>query len=218
VKVTGTWKPIKAPITVTLRLEMITPPGSTDDWANVVNKVASARLTPVTIKSGHQAGTTVNFKIDVRQRMRFNTPSPCYHQILLTDTPGFRSFVDEKSTGPAVGGVWATDDPAAYPHEMGHLMGLDDHYTDYFHTSAGANIPLPRNGLEGDALQAALPRGSAGRGPRRVETVVSERHHVGRQQGLHRFPSCASSRARRRSTSTESRATSWSTRIRARRT
>ena len=55
--------------------------------------------------------------------------------------------------------MWATDDPGAFAHEMGHLMGIDDHYTDYFRTSSGAKIPLPQNGLEGDALQAALPKG-----------------------------------------------------------
>jgi len=159
VKVSATWKPIKAPITVTLHLEMIPPPGSTDDWVDLMNQVANARLKPVTIKSGAEAGTTVSFKLDVRTRGASDPPTPCYHEILLTDTSGFRSFVDDTSTGAPRGGVWATDDPGAFAHEMGHLMGLDDHYTDYFLTSSGVKIPLPQNGLEGDALQAALPHG-----------------------------------------------------------
>ena len=70
VKVSATWKPIKAPITVTLHLEMITPPGSTDNWVDLMNQVADLRLKPVKIKGGAEAGTTVNFKIDVRRERR----------------------------------------------------------------------------------------------------------------------------------------------------
>jgi hypothetical protein len=47
---------------------------------------------------------------------------------------------------------------AAWAHEVGHLLGLEDAYDDYFVVKAtGEEIKLPQRGLAGAALQAALP-------------------------------------------------------------
>ena len=160
VKVVGTWKPIKAPITITLHLEVIPPPANFVNWVDRVNQIADERLTPVTIKSGAQAGTTVNFKVDVRQREASEAPSPCYHQILLTDTPGFRSFVDDATDRSGAG--WCVGDRqhrVIRPRD-GPFDGAQRPLHRLLPDELGSEkIPLPRNGLEGDALQAALPKG-----------------------------------------------------------
>lgn len=156
IAVDGTWKPVRAPTTITVHLEFSRAADDGTDWAALLNGVLSKQY-----KGYKVDGQPVNFVFDTVNRTSGAAPRPCYHEIFMdSDNRDLRSYVSD--VGPAVqGGEWsAFDHPSLAPHEVGHLLGIGDHYTDYFHVnSTGANIKLPDNGLEGDALQAALPSG-----------------------------------------------------------
>lgn len=153
IAVDGTWKPIKAPATVTVHLEITRAADDATTWAPLVKGKLDAAY------AGYKVdGQPVTFNFDVVDK----GPGParaCYHEILMHIPNDVRSYVSD--LGPAAqGGEWSAPDARAWAHEVGHLIGVDDHYNDYFHSSkTGANVKLPSNGLEGDALQAALPAG-----------------------------------------------------------
>jgi hypothetical protein len=158
VAVDGKWKPIKAPVKVTVHVELI-PPDDGQDWATTFKNDMALKFGPRTIAGGPNAGQTIEFNFDVRTRPFYgSSPTPCYHQVRISPTPGLRSYTDNSEAVSS--GEWSTDDPGTDPggwsHEVGHILGFPDHYTDNFVLPGGKSIPLPQNGLEGDALKAAL--------------------------------------------------------------
>lgn len=156
VAVDGTWKPVRAPTTITVHLELSRAADDGTDWASLLKGVLGSKY------AGYKVdGQPVNFVFDTVNRAPGAAPRPCYHEIFMdSDNRNLRSYVDDVGPSPQ-GGEWsAFDQPSSAPHEVGHLLGIDDHYSDYFHINrTGANVKLPDNGLEGDALQAALPPG-----------------------------------------------------------
>jgi hypothetical protein len=156
VAVDGTWKPVRAPTTVTVHLEISQAADDGTDWPSVLKGLLDSKY------AGYKVdGQPVNFVFDTVARAASAAPRPCYHEIFMdSDNRNLRSYVDDVGPAPQ-GGEWSVfDRPLAAPHEVGQLLSIDDHYSDYFHiTRTGANVKLPDNGLEGDALQAALPAG-----------------------------------------------------------
>ena len=158
------WKNVKAPVTVKIRMEINNPAGDTTDYASQIEKVAESRLNGSSITSGPEKGEQIKFDLDVRQRGPGSQPTPCFNQVQMVATKGFRSYVDGYGPGgdviggtkPPHGAEWAIDDPGAFAHETLHFVGFDDRYSDTFVAKNGKVIPLPENGLEGDALAAAL--------------------------------------------------------------
>ncbi len=158
------WKNFKAPVTVKVRMEINNPSGDTTDYASKIEKIVESRLNGSSITSGPEKGEPIKFDLDVHQRAPGTQPTPCFNQVQMIASKGFRSYVDGYGPGgDEIGGnkaphgaEWAIDDPSAYAHETLHFVGFDDRYTDTFVTKKGKVIPLPENGLEGDALAAAL--------------------------------------------------------------
>jgi hypothetical protein len=156
VAVDGTWRPVVAPTTITVHLEFSRAADDGTDWAALLKGVLASKY------AGYKVdGRPVTFVFDTVNRAPGAGPRPCYHEIYMdSDHRDLRSYVN--NVGPGVqGGEWsAFDRPSSAPHEVGHLLGIGDHYSDYFHINrTGVDVKLPDNGLEGDALQAALPRG-----------------------------------------------------------
>ena len=154
VTVDGTWKPVKVPTTITMHLEVTRAADDGTDWAPLVKSKLDAAYAGYVVD-----GQPVRFNFDVVDRQPGAPARSCFHEILMHIDNPVRSYVND--LGPAAqGGEWTAPDAAAWPHEVGHLLGVDDHYSDYFRvTKTGADIKLPQNALAGDALQAALPAG-----------------------------------------------------------
>jgi hypothetical protein len=155
IAVDGTWKPVVAPVTVTVNIEFSEAANDPTDYASYVKGILDKAYAGLTVD-----GQPVNFVFNTADRAAGAPPLPCYHQIYIARDPNLRSWTS--GLGPGVeDGIWSRYGGSTIPvHEVGHLLGLDDQYNDYFHiNSTGANVQMPENGLEGDALRAALPPG-----------------------------------------------------------
>ncbi len=154
---------VEAPASITIHAEISTNIPGAD--LNAITKSVQDAANQNSPTQYVIDGQPVNMHYDFRARAEGSAPSSCNHQILVTD--------DKNANGSAaraavIGYGGGTDRAMVIPreslyalsHEIGHLMDLPDPYTDEFvPSSGGASIPLPQNGLEGDALQAALPDG-----------------------------------------------------------
>jgi hypothetical protein len=169
---------IKGPITVTAHVEFFPPSDRQDPAAlrNVMPQVQQAvtnKLNRVSYRTSK--GDAVRFAVDFQVRGRGDAPTPGYHQIELIDparlsppNPHYRSNADHagtpNSSDPAavVHGHFAIDDVSrVWPHEILHVMGLDDRYQDVYQVG-GRRYPLPDRGLDNDpAALAAWARSHA---------------------------------------------------------
>jgi hypothetical protein len=124
---------------------------------------------------GEKSGALINccritVKVDIKIRPESAESSPGYHQIKVVPNDEVRSFV--KWTQGAAGtrtvpssGTWE-DDPTGRPpeaHEVGHLMGLDDRYTDTHDDDGNVNGSTAHDGHEHDlmARNQAWPQSAA---------------------------------------------------------
>ena len=152
IAVDARWKDVVAParIVVHLEVERELDAGHDSDYASKMRSVLNRAYQGYVVD-----GQPVNFTFDVVNREHGAPPRPCFHEILMHTENDVRSYVTAVSKDPQ-GGEWSAKDSESWPHEVAHLLGLRDEYDDYFHSASGVDIKLPQNGLQGDALQAAL--------------------------------------------------------------
>lgn len=180
-------KKVRGPVTVTLHVEFTVPDRVTPELREAVANTLQtvARQAEERLNQGQKTsdGDVVRFKLDWVFRApdaqeRFN-----YHQVLVINPnldlaepdPQFRSNVDHLGVpnrfGEQSGGTFNSGglEPKVLAHEMLHLAGLDDMYTD-FYRAGGKDYPLPAAGMTPSQLKAyakahrpPLPAPPAGR-------------------------------------------------------
>jgi hypothetical protein len=141
-----TGKPTSGPVTMTIHVELVDAhPFQQSDLALFAAK-ASKRIG--TLKASNGATMTVAF--DLRTRLPGDPATPCYHQITINDSPGYRSFVDAAvpPNDGAGSGTWGSQDSDwgtgfLLAHEGLHLAGLPDQYTDAFHVRGKSDVAVP---------------------------------------------------------------------------
>jgi hypothetical protein len=161
-------KDIAAPTDITIHAEVSTniPGADVGALTRTITALANAEQNQYDVD-----GQPVNIHYDFQPRAAGAAPSNCVHQILVTnDTNADGSptravvFGSSDAQGNVTRGDKAMVIPRAgfngLPHEFGHFMEFGDQYTDSWVPNKGGDpIPLPSTGLEGEALQAALPPG-----------------------------------------------------------
>jgi hypothetical protein len=180
-------KKVRGPITVTVRVEFTTKARVSAELreavANTLQDVAPQ--TEARLNTGYKTrtGDPIRFKLEFVFRApeaegRFN-----YHQVEIINPtldldepdPNFRSYVKHLATpnkfGEQSGGTFSAVqlNPKVLAHEMLHLAGLDDRYSDFYRVN-GKDYPLPGTGLSPSQLKAfakahrpPLPAPPAGR-------------------------------------------------------
>ncbi len=141
-----TGKPTRGPVTVTIHVELIDASPFTPAQLTAFAAAAGKRIGTRTASNG----TKLNVGFDLRTRLPTDPPTPCFHQITIDDTPGYRSSVN-KETPPADGvrsGTWGSTDPDwgngyLLAHEGLHLAGLPDQYTDVFRQKGRPDVTVP---------------------------------------------------------------------------
>ncbi len=164
-------KQVRGPITVTLRVELTVKPRMTPaertairDLVPYLQTQTEAELNRGQYKT--RSGDPLRFVLDYKYREPEESARSNYHQVLVVDPkidlaepdPNFRSEVDElgvpNKTDASKAGTFGTNDlvPSALGHELLHLAGLDDRYTDVY-TVGGKDYPLPHPGLTPSELR-----------------------------------------------------------------
>jgi hypothetical protein len=168
VEVGADWGDMKAPVDITIHAEFqnrLDGPLANVDMAEHVQQLLQDAMPDMSID-----GQPVRFHYDFVNRALGADPRPCYHEIAIRDDRDANGnperSVNYEVSPPDMGqmhGSWQfTGLAGAVTHELMHLVGFRDDYTDYFHFTDGSereDIPLPARDLEGDDLQAALPAG-----------------------------------------------------------
>lgn len=165
-------KRVRGPITVTLRVELTVRPRMTAaeraairDLVPYLQTQTEADLNRPQYKT--RSGDPLRFVLDYKYREPEEPARPNYHQVLVVDPkvdlpeadPNFRSEVDElgvpNKADASKAGTFSTNDlvPRSLGHELLHLAGLDDRYTDVY-AVGGKDYPLPHPGLTPSELRA----------------------------------------------------------------
>jgi hypothetical protein len=166
-------KKVRGPITVTVRVEFTTKPRvSAEIREAVANTLKDLETqTEARLNKGFKTkgGDPISFKFEFAFRApeaeeRFN-----YHQVLIVNptldldepNPNYRSTVDHLGTpnkfGEQSGGTFnaANLNGPVLAHELLHLAGLDDRYTDFYRVG-GKDYPLPSAGMKPSELKVFL--------------------------------------------------------------
>lgn len=141
-----TGKPTSGPVTMTIHVELIDAHPFVPSDLAAFAAAAGKRIGTRTASNGAK----LNVAFDLRTRLPTDPATPCYHQITINDTPGYRSFVDE-ATPPNDGvgtGTWGSTDRDwgngfLLAHEGLHLAGLPDQYTDVFRQKGKPDVTVP---------------------------------------------------------------------------
>ena len=150
-----TGKPAAGPVTMTIHIEFVDAAHPFDQASlQLFAQAAQKRIGTVTASNG----TTMTVGFDLRTRLPTDPPSPCYNEITINDTPGFRSFVDDlgkPNDGPGTGTFGSTDpdwgNGFLLAHEGLHLAGLPDQYTDIFRVPGKPDVVVPSTVNTNDA-------------------------------------------------------------------
>ena len=167
-------KKVRAPIIITLRIELTVDPRATpQERALVQSKLPSLRTgTEAELnRPNYKArnGDPMRFKIDYQYRDPAAPERPNYHQVKVINPrrdlpepePDFRSEVPELGVPNRIGagktGTFPFGDlePKALGHELLHLAGLDDRYIDAYRIG-GREYPLPSRGMPPTQLRDYL--------------------------------------------------------------
>lgn len=161
-------KPARGPVTMTIHVEFVDPSGFDQPTLDLFAAKAAARIGTRTASNG----TKLSVKFDLRVRLPTDPPTPCFHQITINDTPGYRSFVDARTppNDGAGSGTWGSRDPDwgngfLLAHEGLHLAGLPDQYTDVFRVRGRPDVPVPNTLDTNDATALRNWVRSVGRDP-----------------------------------------------------
>lgn len=139
-------KPSRGPVTMTIHVEFVDAHPFDQPTLDLFAARAAGRIGTRTASNG----TKLSVKFDLRVRLPTEPPTPCFHQITINDTPGYRSFVDARvpPNGGAGSGTWGSQDSDwgngfLLAHEGLHLAGLPDQYTDVFRTRGRPDVTVP---------------------------------------------------------------------------
>ncbi|HEY8583388.1 MAG TPA: hypothetical protein VIL49_10590 [Capillimicrobium sp.] len=163
-------KRVRAPITVTLRVEMTSKdrlsPAEREALRDLVPYIQSqteAELNHVPYTTRN--GDPVRFTLDYRWREPEEAPRGNYHQVLIVDPlrdlpepdKDFRSEVEglvAPNSFETTTGTFSTTDlrPVVLAHESMHLAGLDDRYADFYRVG-GKDWPMPEQGMSPSAVR-----------------------------------------------------------------
>lgn|GEM_PF-3075521 len=171
-------KRFPGPITVTVRAEFTAPEGKTPAELEALRDLipndsqqAEAELNRLP-GNKTSSGDPVRFKLEWKWREPGEAPRPNFHQVTVVDPlkdlpepdKDFRSSTAGLGVPNAEGNeVEATftaatlGKPNIMGHEMLHLAGLDDRYTDVYRYK-GASYPLPEKGMAPTALKEYLAK------------------------------------------------------------
>ena len=156
VKVEARWQRFpELPVNVTVHIEINHQPGDTHPWAPDVKQVLDRAY------HGAQAtdGGLLTFTFDVVDRAPGAPPRPCFHEVVMHPKADVRSNMSD--FGPKqLTGDWEAKESWAWPHEVGHALGLKDQYVDYFvfKKPGHPDIPLPENATPAEIKAAIGPR------------------------------------------------------------
>ena len=115
-------------------------------------------------------GGLLTFTFDIVDRAPGAAPRPCFHEVIMHPKADVRSNMSD--FGPKqLTGDWEAKESWAWPHEVGHALGLKDQYVDYFvfKKPGHPDIPLPENATPAEIKAAIGPHFSLKDG-----TVVSK--------------------------------------------
>ena len=145
VSVQTEWHPIDGPTVVRVSIELVTTTNLTE---TEFEQAVESRFQNLKTSGGEP----VTVDLDVRRRAPDAAPTPCYHQIQITNDVGLQDTVSHNfGTKPTdhtepIAGEWAYGrgpfvDGNLWAHETGHLFGLDDTYDEHWRTG-GVNYKI----------------------------------------------------------------------------
>ena len=165
-----TGKPTSGPVTMTIHIELVDAHPFEALTLTAFAALASKRIGTRRASNG----TKLTVAFDLRTRLPGDPATPCFHQIRIVDTPGYRSNLDgygaPNSKDGAATGAWGSQDPdwgTGYllAHEGLHLAGLRDQYTDIFRVPGKADVVVPETVDSADAAMLGAWLRSVGRDP-----------------------------------------------------
>ena len=149
-----TGKPTSGPVKITIHVELVDAHPFDQPSLAAFAAAAAKRIGTQTASNG----TKVTVGFDLRTRLPADPATPCFHQITINDSPGYRSFVDEAvpPNDGAGSGTWGSMDPDwgngfLLAHEGLHLAGLPDQYTDVFRVKGKPDVVVPNTVDTNDA-------------------------------------------------------------------
>jgi hypothetical protein len=165
-----TGKPAPGPVTMTIHIELIDAHPFETSTLTAFAAIASKRIGTRTASNG----TKLTVAFDLRTRLPGDPATPCFHQIRIVDTPGYRSNLDgygtPNSKDGGMTGEWGSQDSdwgTGYllAHEGLHLAGLRDQYDDVFRVSGKADVAVPKTVSTADAATLGAWLRAVGRDP-----------------------------------------------------
>lgn len=161
-------KPTRGPVTMTIHIELVDPAPFDQPTLDLFSAAATKRIGTRTASNG----TKLTVKFDLRVRRPAEPATPCFHQITIDDTPGYRSFVNPGAApnDGVGGGTWGSADedwPNGFllAHEGLHLAGLPDQYTDVFRVPGKPDVRVPATVGANDTAALRSWARSVGRDP-----------------------------------------------------
>ena len=153
--VDGRWQRFpELPVQVTVHLEIVHQPGDTTPYADRVKAELDRAYAGVTTDDGQR----VNFTFDVVERASSAAPRKCFHEVIMhpkADVVGEMSDLGPKQ----LTGDWEAQEQWSWKHEMGHILGIDDHYETFFVFKNGKHpdVKVPNNPTDAQVQKAIGP-------------------------------------------------------------
>jgi hypothetical protein len=167
-----------------VHLEIVHQPGDTTPYAAEVKAVLDSAYAGVTTDDGQR----LDFTFDVTERAWSAAPRKCFHEVIMhpkADIVGEMADLGPKQ----LTGDWEAQEEWTWKHEMGHILGIDDHYKTFFvfHKGKHPDIELPNNKPTPEDIRKAIgPRFSMRDGQQQAKSVGTTRDDfMGATRGGH---------------------------------
>ncbi len=100
----------------------------------------------------------MDFTFDVVERASSAAPRKCFHEVIMhpkADVVGEMSDLGPKQ----LTGDWEAQEQWSWKHEMGHILGIDDHYETFFVFKDGKHpdVKVPNNPTDAQVQKAIGP-------------------------------------------------------------
>jgi hypothetical protein len=143
VAVDATWRNVgDAPVHIGTNVEFVETPGTEGQTARIVQEIQDS-VAGLKTSSGQPVTVDINFKV----RAPGSAPTPCFHEVALTNDNSIHPNTGHITDGvPDTGGVWNVNGfkgmPSKYvdTHEFGHIMGLPDAYQLFLELPSGEKV------------------------------------------------------------------------------